>query len=465
MTERMRSARIFVSDLRLSAQVGVNPGEQGALQPIVVDLRVEIEDMERAARSERLVDTMDYVGIARTARRVVEERHYPLVESLAAAVARAILAKPGAISVGVKVRKLDCLRNASSAGVEVELELDDLDEALPPMSLEGEAAEEDVVVVGGGAAGFAAALWCWRLGHPALVVDPDPRLGGQLLLAHRPMTDLPGMNPMTGPHLARRLVRQLAGIRGRWLRASLVGIEADERGCTLALDEAAPGPVRSLRARTVVCAMGVRRRALGVPGERELAGRGLLATAALGAEELAGRRVVVVGGGDSACENALLLAGAGARVALVHRGSRLGGRTLLRAAIEGHPSVERWLGCEVEAFSGTERLEAVELVQRSGEAPPPERRRLPADAALVRVGWVPCSEALPRGWLDTRGFLSADARGCVAGTGRVFGAGDLLGEIAPSVATAFGTGTTAARAAVEVLELVDGRVPPLLFTP
>jgi thioredoxin reductase (NADPH) len=444
----IRGAAIFVSELRLKARVGVNPGEQGAEQPIVVDIWIGIEDMELPARSERLCDTMDYVAVARTARKVVELRHYPLCETLATAIAEAVLARPGAAWVRVRLRKLDCLRYASAAGVEVELGLADVDPRPTPIAIGEVLGPEEVVVVGGGAAGLAAMLWCWRLGHPALLVDRGPSLGGQLHLVHGQMSDLPALDPMRGRALARRLVRQLVGHGGRWLRGSLRGVATDARGCLLQLEGEDPGGPWSRELR----ATGVRRRELGVPGERELAGRGILATGARGTEALAGKQVVVVGGGDSACENALLIAGVGGRVTLCHRGSRLAARAQFTRQLADDSRIELRLETRIVRFLGRngrgQELEAVEL-ERGGEL-----ERIPAQAALIRVGWLPNSEALPARWLTAEGYVrTSSSSGQLEGERHVFAAGDLLGPISSSVATSFGSAATAARAATLALEL------------
>jgi thioredoxin reductase (NADPH) len=445
----IRGAAIFVSELRLQARVGVNPGEQGAEQPIVVDIWVGIEDMELAARSERLRDTMDYVAVARTARKVVELRHYPLVETLATAIAQAVLSRPGATWVRVRLRKLDCLRYASAAGVEVELGLADADPRPRPIAIGEELGLEEVAVVGGGAAGLAAMLWCWRLGHPALLVDPGPELGGQLHLVHGLMSDLPALDPMDGRALGRRLLRQLVGHGGRWLCGALRRVESEAGGCRLWLEgeDAGTSWARQLRARTVILATGVRRRSLEVPGERELAGRGILATGAKATEALAGKQVVVVGGGDSACENALLIARVGARVSLLHRGPRLTARAQLTRELATDPAIGVRLETRVTRLLGAIGLEAVE-VEQGGEI-----ARLPAQAALVRVGWLPNSEGFPARWLKPDGFVHADpSSGLIEGEQSVLAAGDLLGPVSSSVASSFGTAASAARTAILALE-------------
>jgi len=434
-------AHIFISDLRLQARVGVNPGEQGAEQPVVIDIWVGVDSLPKAARTERLRHTVDYVGVTHAAREVVAARHYPLVESLATHIAEAVLDRPGAAWARVRLRKLKCLRYASGAGVEVELHREERSpEPVPDLLDRG----EEVVIVGGGVAGMAAALWCARLGHPALLVDAGAQLGGQLHMVHGLMEDIPATPPMTGAQLAAGLWRQFAQHGGRWVRGRLTGIEEAADACHLAVE--LDGKRREVAARVVILAVGVRRRELGVAGERELLGRGVLHTGAKGHAALTGRHVAVVGGGDAAYENALILARAGAHVTLLHRGETPSARLQFRGEVARERRITVRPGTEVRRFVGEERLEALELETPGGA------ETLAAHAALVRVGWVPNSGPLPAAWRDERGFVRAGPDGQVPGAPRVFVAGDLLGRPAPSVAASCGTAATAAAAAVVLLE-------------
>ena len=447
----LQSSCIQVSDLRIQARVGVNPGEQDREQPIALDLHLGIEHMARATASERLQDTTDYVEISRVARRVVQLRHYPLVENMASAIARGLLELQGATWARVRVLKLGCMEDAAAAGVELQLEAG-ARAVLPvgPNRLEQRQEPEDVVIIGGGAAGLSAALWCWRLGHAALLVDPSPRLGGQLHQVHGQITDLPAMPALDGATLVRRLERQFMDHQGRWLRAALVSLAPAQQGWQLELrprdSHAGDRPeTLQLPARTVILATGIRRRTLGVPGEQEFFGKGLLATAAMDPGAQAGRRVVVVGCGDAACENALILARAGARVVLVHRSPRLSCLQVFARSVRQEPQIDIRLNCQVSRFLGRSRLEAVELSMDH------QVELLEADAALVRVGWIPNSGALPRRWLGAGGHLRA-VQGAVPGEERIFAAGDITSPRSSSVANAFGAGANAARAAVACLE-------------
>ncbi|PID39562.1 MAG: hypothetical protein CSA65_09410 [Proteobacteria bacterium] len=440
--------KIFVEGLELPARVGVYRRERGHRQQLSLDLEASFEKVEEAAATERLADTLNYEGLVALARAVIERRHYPLVETLATTIAHSMLEQPGVLQARVRLRKIGCMPDVACAGTEVELKQESSRSKLPDTSAHRAPAplaelppKAGVVIVGGGVAGLATALWCGRLGHSALLLDPEPRLGGQLHLVHVKMIDLPGMAPVTGAELAARLLSRLPKAI-RWFSARLAAIEVGAARVVLRL--ATSSGERSVAAGAVVLATGLSRRRLGVPGERELLGRGILATGSKDVDQTVGQRVVVVGGGDGACENAMKLDDLGAEVILLHRGAELSARAEFRAAVTAR-NIEIRLGVRIRAFiaDSQQQLAAIELA--SGE-------RIAAPYALLRVGWLPNSAALPDAWLNERGYVRCDAGLRVEGARRVFVAGDLRDPPAPSVAASFGDGACAAKAAISLLE-------------
>lgn len=442
-------ATVFVEQLTLPASIGVWPEEHQRKQSVSLDVELTVDDAELAAAadSQRLRDTLDYRRIAELAERVVGLRHYPLVETLAHELARATLSLPGVQRSRVRLRKLHCVPQAEAAGVEVCCDADRLDLPCTPVDpATVSATPPAIAIVGGGVAGLSAALWCWRLGHPALLIDPAPTLGGQLWLATDPLPDLPAMPPLSGPVLARRLLRQFAAHGGRWLRGQLEGVDqaaAPPRGATLALKLAADSGRLTLACPALIVATGVRRRRLAAPGAAELADRGVLEALPPDPSTLEDQPIAIVGGGDSACEAALTLLPYASQVTLVHRGAELSARAPLQQAIRAQPRIIVLTGAEVARLHGTTHLEAVEL----GDG-----RRLATPWLLVAIGWQPNSEALPAAWLDAGGFVRCDAELRVNGDTRVFVAGDLRKPAAASVAAAAGDGACAAKSAVRQVE-------------
>ncbi|MBK8480393.1 MAG: FAD-dependent oxidoreductase [Proteobacteria bacterium] len=445
-------ATVFVEQLALPASIGVWPEERQRQQLISLDIEVTVGDAElaAAAASQRLRDALDYRTIAELAERVVALRHYPLVESLAHELAHAMLGLPGVQRARIRLRKLHCVAHAHAAGVEVSCTADTDDAACEAIGPDAVATTlAPIVIAGGGVAGLSAALWCWRLGQPALLVDPAEQLGGQLLLATEPLPDLPAHAPLAGPVLARQLRRQFVAHGGRWLRARVQRIDralAGSGGLRLALRLAPDGGALTLDCRALILATGLRRRPLSAPGAVELLDRGVLTRLPPDPATLREQAIVIVGGGDTACDAALALLPVAASVTLVHRGGQLSARHPLRQAVLERPAIAVLTRAEVARLHGAAHLQAVEL--RDG-------RMLPAPWLLVAIGWQPNNEGLPNAWLDAHGFVRSDHELRVVGESSAFVAGDLRHPAAASFAAAAGDGACAAKSAVRRLEADD----------
>jgi thioredoxin reductase (NADPH) len=293
----------------------------------------------------------------------------------------------------------------------------------------------DVIIIGAGPAGLSAALWCDELGLDTLVLERAAETGGQLLRVHNPIRNHLGVEAESGWALRDRFAAQLEGCEfDLWTGAEIESVDLRAKRVRLRSGE-------ELQAVALILATGVRRRRLGVPGEREFAGRGVLESGQLERHRVAGEDVCVVGGGDAAAENALLFAEVCPTVTLVHRGRRLGARREFVERLRGEHRVTVFTEANLVSIRGGERVESVEIL-RAGALKP---FRVAVRAVLVRVGVEPNSELF-------RGQLHADGRGYVVTTGEqetsvemVFAAGDLSNPLAPTVSGACGAGATAAK--------------------
>jgi thioredoxin reductase (NADPH) len=290
---------------------------------------------------------------------------------------------------------------------------------------------DELLIAGAGPAGVSAALWAHTFGITTRVLERAAQPGGQLHLVHFHPAELPGIAYGTGPEIAATYAAQLE-VTGFALEcgAEAVGIEADDRAVTVIT---AAG-VRH-EARALLVATGLRRRRLGVPGEIEFAGRGVSYSARLDRERLAGLDVVVVGGGDGAFENALLLTEIGCRVSLVVRG-RTRARPEFRARVASDPRIEVLEDAPVLAFAGDTRLERVRIVH-AGRV-----MELPARGVVIKIGMTPNTEwcsALER---DADGNVVVDERGRTS-RARVWAAGDVARPLLPSIAVAVGSAACA----------------------
>lgn len=300
----------------------------------------------------------------------------------------------------------------------------------------------DVIIIGAGPAGLSAALWCDELGLDTLVIEREAEVGGQLLRVYNPVTNHLGVGAADGRELRDRFAAQVEDKEfDLWTGAEIESVDLRARRVRLASGE-------QLQSLALILATGVRRRKLGVPGEEEFAGRGVLESGKRDREAVAGEDVLVVGGGDAAAENALLLAEVCPTVTLVHRGPRLSARREFAERIRGEFRITVFTEATLQRIIGGERVESAEIL-RAGALKP---FRMAVRGVLIRVGVEPNSELF-------REQLHADSRGYVVTDGEhetsaemVFAVGDLSNPLAPTVSGACGAGATAAKVIASRLE-------------
>ena len=292
----------------------------------------------------------------------------------------------------------------------------------------------ELVIVGAGPAGVSAALWAKSRELDAMLLELGPEPGGQLLNVHFEPREIAGWLTGDGRVLAATYARQLAeaGVPVRYgaeARTLVAGVDPEVQ---------LTGGER-LHARAVLVASGVRRRRLGVPGEREFEDRGVSYSATRDREALAGRDVIVVGGGDAASENALILASLGGRVTLLARGT-VRARAEFRDRLAREAQVRVREHTRVLAITGDTRVREVRVAGPGGES------TLACEAVVVKVGVEPntewCRDALAH---DADGFLQVDERLATSRPG-VWAAGDVVRPLLPCVPVAAAHGALAVAA-------------------
>ncbi|PYS80925.1 MAG: hypothetical protein DMF67_18680 [Acidobacteria bacterium] len=293
----------------------------------------------------------------------------------------------------------------------------------------------DVIIIGAGPAGLSAALWCDELGLDTLVIEHEAEIGGQLLRVYNRIENYLGVEASDGRELRDRFAAQVKDKEfDLWTEAEVESVDLRAKRVRLLSGE-------ELQSIALILATGVRRRRLGVPGEEEFEGRGVLASGKRDRDAVAGEDVLVVGGGDAAAENALLLAEVCPTVTLVHRGKKLSARAEFAERIRGEHCITVFTEATLQSILGKERVEAVEIL-RAGALKP---FRMAVRGVLLRVGVEPNSELF-------REQLHTDARGYVVTTGEhetsvemVFAVGDISNPHAPTISGAGGAGATAAK--------------------
>jgi thioredoxin reductase (NADPH) len=191
----------------------------------------------------------------------------------------------------------------------------------------------------------------------------------------------------------------------------------------------------------IIIATGVRRRRLGIPGEMELLGRGVMESGKHERDRFAGKDVCVVGGGDAAAENALLLAEVCPTVTLVHRGKKLRARTEFVERLRGEHCITVFTDSVIRRIIGESEVEGVEIM-RGGAI---KSFEMAVKGVLVRIGVEPNTELfLDQLQMDERGYIVVTGEQETS-VGNVFAVGDVSNPLAPTIIGATGSGATAAK--------------------
>ena len=298
---------------------------------------------------------------------------------------------------------------------------------------------ENVVVVGSGPAGHTAALYMARANLSPLVVEGF--MWGGLLQQTTDVENYPGFPAgIMGPELMQQFRDQAERFGARFITDQASRVELSDQ----------PGGVHTVwvgdqahRARAVVLAMGAEHKKLGVPGEDELSGRGVSYCATCDAAFFRDRETIIVGGGDSAMEEALFLAKFASKVTIVNRRDELRASKIMVQRVRETDNIEVLTPYVVSEFVagqdgalGHARLANVETG---------EERDLPMSGAFIAIGHVPQSE-LVQGVVDSdeNGYVAVDGRSTRTNLPGVFAAGDLVDHTYRQAITAAGSGCQAA---------------------
>ena len=321
---------------------------------------------------------------------------------------------------------------------------------LPP-DLDWAAAERrPLVVVGTGPAGFTAALYAARANLAPLVVQgPEP--GGQLTTT-TDVENFPGYpDGVMGPEMMADLEKQAVrfGAELRW--GTVTHVDFSERPFRLVVDEEAP-----VLADAVVVSTGASAKYLGLENERRLLGRGVSACATCDGAFFRGEEVAIVGGGDTAMEEALFLTRFASTVHVVHRRDAFRASQIMQDRVLAHPNVRVHWNTVVTDVRGEDAVEGLALEDaETGEA-----RELPVTGFFVAIGHKPNTDIFA-GWLDRdeAGYIRTLPDSTYTDVEGVFACGDAQDHVYRQAVTAAGTGCMAAIDAERWLaeqDVIDG---------
>lgn len=293
----------------------------------------------------------------------------------------------------------------------------------------------DVIIIGAGPAGLSAAFWCDELGLDTLVLEQAEQIGGQLHRVYNPVQNYIGVKTRNGEELLELFSRDVDDADfDLWTGVSIDSIDLRAKRISLRSGEV-------LQTISIIIATGVRPRSLGIPGEKEFAGKGMIESGARDRDLFAGKDVCVVGGGDAAVENALLLAEVCPTVTLVHRGKKLRARREFAEGVQPNNRVTVFTESVVTRIMGDAEVEAVEIQRKGGLKP----FQLAVRGVLIRIGVEPNTDLFREQLrVDEKGYIAVNSEQETS-VPMVFAAGDVSNPLAPTISGATGAGATAAK--------------------
>jgi len=305
----------------------------------------------------------------------------------------------------------------------------------------------DVIIVGGGPAGLSAALWCAELRLKTMLLEKEAFFGGQLVSIFNPITNYIGLETKNGREMRDHFMRAIEkiGNKGLFTRLHAEITKIDAANKTIILENG-----DRFSAKAIIIATGVRRRKLGVPGEDLFQGKGILESGAKDKEKVKNCVVAIVGGGDAALENALILSDYTEKIYVIHRGADLRARSEFVGVAKKNAKIEFCHNTFVRKFTGAGKLAAVAVANiETGR-----KEQIDVDFALIRIGVEPNTE-LVRGKIDfdVNGYVIVDHLSETSVNG-IFAVGDVANQLAPTIAGAAGTGAAAAKSAFAWLNRV-----------
>ena len=299
----------------------------------------------------------------------------------------------------------------------------------------------DIVIIGGGTAGMTAALYALRANKTVMVLEKNA-FGGQIAYSPK-VENFPGTDSMSGNDFADRLFNQILSLGAEFDIVTVTGIKDQTTHKTVMTQDGV-----SFEARCVIIATGARHRNLGVPGEAELAGKGICYCAVCDGDFYRGKKVAMVGGGNTALQEAIFLADICEEVTIIQNLDDFTGEQRLVRALDKRDNVKCVLGAQVISIKEAEgELLCIHVQQDK----PQSDLSFRIDGLFVAIGLVPENECFADiAQLDTFGYFSSDER-CLTGTPGIFVAGDCRSKGIRQLTTAVSDGTVAAIAACSFL--------------
>ena len=301
----------------------------------------------------------------------------------------------------------------------------------------------NVIIIGSGPAGYTAAIYAARANlKPILVSGFQP--GGQLTIT-TDVENYPGYeDPIQGPWLMDQMQKQAAHVGTEIINSQVTEVFLNEDVKKLNLDNGT-----TLNAKTVIISTGAQARWLGLENESKFQGHGLSACATCDGFFFKDKEVALIGGGNSAAEEALFLTKFATKVYLIHRRDKLRAEKILQDRLKENSRIEFIWNSEVTKFNGNDDLESIDLLNKKDN----QTSTLKIDGVFIAIGHDPATQ-LFKGQLkmDDGGYIITDPDSTKTSIDGVFAAGDVKDKIYRQAVTAAGMGCMAA---LEVEKYLD----------
>ena len=299
----------------------------------------------------------------------------------------------------------------------------------------------DIVIVGGGPAGLTAAVYGLRAGKSVVVIEKNG-FGGQIAYSPK-VENIPGTAQISGAEFAEKLTEQAMALGADMELETVTGLQKTENGFLVSTEDGA-----EFEGRTVILALGVKHRMLGLPGEEALIGSGISFCAVCDGAFYAGQDVAMVGGGNSALQEALLLAETSKSVTVIQNLPNFTGEKKLADALMEKDNVTVHFSTLVTGYrSENGTLTGLELRSEDGR-----EFAIDVDGAFLAVGLMPENDAFAdHAVLNQWGYFDS-AEDCRTKTEGLFVAGDCRSKRIRQVVTAASDGAVAAMAACMYLD-------------
>jgi thioredoxin reductase (NADPH) len=298
----------------------------------------------------------------------------------------------------------------------------------------------DIIVVGAGPAGLTAAIYARRAEKSVLVIEKST-FGGQVTYSPQ-IENYPGFISMSGNEFADKMVEQAINLGAEIEMQTVEAVETDGDIKKVITDGG------EFTAKAVIIAVGVRHRQTGLPNENSLVGKGISYCATCDGAFYRNRTVAVLGGGNSALQEAVLLSGLCKKVYVIQNLDFLTGETKLINKVNEKENIEIITGTVLDGITGSDALEYITLKKVESD----EVSNLSVDGLFVAIGLVPDNERFSGvAKLNDGGYFDSN-ESCLTATPGIYAAGDCRDKKVRQIATAVSDGAVAALAACSYID-------------